>query len=85
MTTKLEAIASSMGADFVHPVQFKAEYLYQAGRTKKPIFTDGNDYFCMSTKKPTDDVGHDWEKFPDQFWAQQVNSIFWISKQKGKP
>lgn len=80
MSKTLEAIAATCNMDYESARKFKNEYQYQAGRTKKQIFTAGGDYFCMSATKPTDDVGKGWELHTDQFWAEKAGSKLWRSK-----
>ena len=78
MTTKLEAIAATTGMDYESDRQFKNEYQYQSTRTRKPIFSSGTDYYCMSATKPTDDVEGEWELHKDQFWAEKAGSKLWV-------
>lgn len=83
MSKVLEAIAATCNMDYETDRQFRNEYQYQSTRTRKPIFTAGGDYFCMSETKPTDKVGLDWELHTDQFWAEKAGSKLWVSKAGG--
>jgi len=84
MSKLLEAIAATCNMDYESDAQFRSEYQYQSTRTKKPIFTAGDDYYCMSSTKPTDEVGSDWTLHTDQFWAEQAGSKLWRSSAKGE-
>lgn len=75
-------IANTCGLELTSSRAFNNEYLYQAGKTIKQIYTCGTDYFCVSVTRPTDEVGLPWEKYPDQFWAEKSKKILWISKLK---
>lgn len=81
MSTPL-IIASTLGLDLESSRAFNNEYQYQPGRTKKPVYVVGDDYFCVSKSKPTDDVGGPWEPYGDQFWAKEKGTILWVSRFK---
>lgn len=75
-----EVIAGTIGLDYESDRQFKDEYQYQPSRTTRPIFTDGTNYYAIGKKPPTDDCGKPWVPFKDQFWAQQKDTILWVSE-----
>lgn len=74
-----QVIANTLGLELTTSREFNNEYLYQPGRTKKPLYTVGDDYFCVSKSKPKDDVGGEWVKHRDQFWAEQKNTVLWVA------
>lgn len=80
MSKSTLAIASTLGLDYESSRAFENEYRYQSTRTKKPIYCDGNDYWCISATKPTDEVGTDWVMHTDQFWAKKIDKILWVSR-----
>ena len=78
MSTPL-IIANTLSLDLESSRQFNNEYQYQPGRTKKPLYTVGDDYFCVSKTKPTDDCDGEWEQHKDQFFAAKAGTILWVS------
>lgn len=56
------------------------ECRYQPTRTKIPVYTSGDDYFCVSKKDPGALLDMKWQKHTDQFWAEQSKTVLWISK-----
>ena len=59
---------------------FEDDYRYQPSRTKKAIYSIGDDYYCVSKTKPTDEVGQPWMPAVDQSVAKRYNTTLWVSK-----
>lgn len=57
------------------------EYQYKSTRTKQPIYSIGQQYFAVSQNKPTDDVGGEWKKYSDQFFAERYNTVIWVCEE----
>jgi len=56
------------------------EYRYQPGRTQQAIYAISDYYFACGKRKPKDEVGDEWQRVKDQFWAAQNNTVLWASK-----
>lgn len=81
MSKKLIALASAMNECYETRNQFINDFSYHFGRTgRDSIFTNGNDYYAISKRKPTYECGKSWEPHPDQFWTKDLDTIIWISR-----
>jgi hypothetical protein len=81
MSKKYEAIASAMGECYESRTAFLAEFSYHYGRTGADrIFTDGRDYYAISKRAPKTQCGQPWEAHKDQFLAEKLGLILWVSK-----
>ncbi len=67
-------IAATFGFDTID----MGEYRYKSTRTLRAIYAIGDHYYAVGQSKPQDDVGGEWRKSPDQFWAATGNTILWV-------
>lgn len=68
-----EIIADTLGL-FYNDV---SDYRYQSTKTKQAVYAVGNGYYIVSKSKPKDDMGGDWELYPDQFAAERAGTYLW--------
>lgn len=62
------------------------DYRYHYGRTSKPVFAIGNEYFCavkidQKPAKHYDNEEWEWEKYKSSF-AESNGWQIWVSKDK---
>ncbi len=68
-------VASTVGYDAAEI----GEYRYQPTRTKDPIYSIGDRYFSVTSgKPPRDEVGDEWRKHDDQFYAEKAGRVIWV-------
>jgi len=68
-------IAATLGLDIAD----LGDYRYQSTRTTRPIYAIGDIYVAIGHKPPKDDVGAEWQKHTDQFWANGKTTV-WVAK-----
>lgn len=72
------AIAGTVGIDSADLIQ------YQPGRFRPAVYSIDNGFACASKREPkfhgTALEGRKWEKHFDQFWAEQADTVVWVSK-----
>lgn len=72
-------LASTLGFDQAD----MAGYRYQSTRTKRSIYAIGNQYFCVSQRRPKDEDGFKWSFYEDQFFAKRKKTSVWVSGSEG--
>lgn len=80
MSKSVKVLANTLNLSYDTEREFKDEYAYQPSRTTRLIITDGADYYAIGKKPPIDDLGKPWVPFKDQFWAEQNDTVLWVSE-----
>lgn len=59
-------------------------YQYQPGRFPRAIYGVDPSWYCVGKTPPKASsmdhlAGLKWKKHPDQFWAEQANTVIWVA------
>lgn len=73
--------ANIIASTFLMDLGEMSEYRYQPTRYTSPaVYCFGdNTYYAASAAKPKHrGLGGEWERHPDQFWAERAGSVLWF-------
>ncbi len=74
-TSGASVIAATMSTD----VRDVSDTRYQARDYRSPaVYAIGNRYFAAYATMPRHAVGRNWERHPDQFFAQRAGTVLWV-------
>lgn len=79
-TKRMSAVEIIAETFLMDPSEMES-YRYQSTRYTSPaVYTFGdNTYYAASATKPTHrGLGGEWERHPDQFWAERAGSVLWF-------
>ena len=68
------ALAGTLGVDTTDLEDMR----YKPTRTACAIYATETHYYAAHKAMPKDQVGKEWKRHPDQFWAEKAGTVIWV-------